>query len=139
MNDSNLECYTQVFVADKVLYHGQAVGLVVAASRELASKAAKLVRVTYKNVKKPVITIPDAISKAKAEGLYDQQNSGTCSTPPVNEIKVKHILKGSFYSGSQYHFHMEVQNCVCHPREDGIDVYSSTQVKYFSKIFFKRM
>jgi xanthine dehydrogenase/oxidase len=29
--------------------------------------------------------------------------------------------------GAQYHFHMETQLCLCVPKEDGIDVFSSTQ------------
>lgn len=40
---------------------------------------------------------------------------------------VKHIIKGTFRNGSQYHFTMETQTCVCVPIEDGIDVFAATQ------------
>lgn len=40
---------------------------------------------------------------------------------------IKHNIKGTFEIGSQFHFSMEPQTCVCVPIEDGFDVYSSTQ------------
>ena len=39
----------------------------------------------------------------------------------------KHKIKGKFEIGSQFHFSLEPQSCVCVPVEDGMDVYSSTQ------------
>lgn len=37
------------------------------------------------------------------------------------------MIKGSFDMGSQYHYTMETQSCVCIPNEDGMDVYPATQ------------
>jgi xanthine dehydrogenase/oxidase len=37
------------------------------------------------------------------------------------------VIKGSFDVGSQYHYTMESQSCVCIPIEDGIDVYPASQ------------
>lgn len=85
-------------------------------------------KVTYENVKKPVIDIEEAVEKAKAQGTYEKQNFGKFSTKPIDDIKVEHTLKGTYRSGSQYHFFMETQAVVCHPREDGIDIHCNTQV-----------
>lgn len=40
---------------------------------------------------------------------------------------VKHVIKGEFFVGMQYHFHMEVQCCNVVPTEDSLDLYASTQ------------
>lgn len=67
------------------------------------------------------------MEKAKAAGSYPMQTSGLYKTEPNENFKVVHSLKGMLKSGAQYHFHMETQVVVCHPREDGLDVYCSTQ------------
>jgi xanthine dehydrogenase/oxidase len=41
--------------------------------------------------------------------------------------EVAQVIKGSFDIGTQYHFTMETQQCVCVPTEDGMDVYPSSQ------------
>ena len=45
----------------------------------------------------------------------------------TGEPKAAHVIKGSFDVGSQYHYTMETQSCVCVPVEDGMDVYPATQ------------
>ena len=45
----------------------------------------------------------------------------------IEEPKAEHVIKGSFDIGSQYHYTMETQSCVCVPVEDGMDVYPATQ------------
>jgi xanthine dehydrogenase/oxidase len=44
-----------------VLYAGQSLGLIVASSQSIAARAAKLVRITYKDHQKPVLTIKEAM------------------------------------------------------------------------------
>ena len=51
----------EIFCSGKVHYSGQAIGIIVAKTQDIANKAAKLVEITYKNEKKPVLTIRDAI------------------------------------------------------------------------------
>lgn len=45
-----------------MLYAGQPLGLIVAKSKRLAEKAAKLVLVEYSDYKKPILTIKEALS-----------------------------------------------------------------------------
>ena len=40
---------------------------------------------------------------------------------------VKHVVKGEFRCGGQYHYTMETQTCVCVPVEDGMDIYPASQ------------
>jgi xanthine dehydrogenase molybdopterin-binding subunit B len=50
-----------IFTSSKVFYAGQAVGVVVAESLGLARRAAAAVKITYKNRRKPILTIREAI------------------------------------------------------------------------------
>lgn len=84
-------------------------------------------KVTYDNIKKPVVDIQEAVAKAKADGTFDKQHTGKFSNKPLPDRSVVHTIKGSMEIGSQHHFYMEPQAVVCHPREDGIDVYCPTQ------------
>ncbi|XP_046360643.2 xanthine dehydrogenase-like [Haliotis rufescens] len=117
----------ELFCSGRVLYSGQPIGLIVAVDKLSADTAASMVKVTYKNVQPPIITMEDAIQKksifpnvaqelkvgdaAAAIAGSDKQITGT--------IKIKH----------QYHFHLETQFCLCYPAEDGVGVhlYSATQ------------
>jgi xanthine dehydrogenase/oxidase len=38
-----------------------------------------------------------------------------------------HDITGRFEIGSQYHYTMETQSCVCIPNDEGMDVFSATQ------------
>lgn len=102
-------------------------GLLLATTQSAADSAAKLVKVKYSSIEKPVVNMDEAIEKAKAEGTYAWQTMGKYSTKPDSSVNATQTLKGNFRTGSQYHFHMETQSVVCHPREDGIDVYCSSQ------------
>lgn len=50
-----------------------------------------------------------------------------CKKPGSVGSSTVEKLKGRFEIGSQYHFSLEPQSCICIPIEDGMDVYSSTQ------------
>lgn len=118
----------QVFVEDKVSFHGQAIGLLVAKTRQIAVEAAKKVKVTYTDVAKPVVDIADSLKNVEDAGLLAKHFMGTFSSRSDPSTEVKHTVKGELRIGSQYHFYMETMNCLCVPREDGIDMHVSTQV-----------
>ena len=56
--------------------------------------------------------MPHFSQKAEIEGQVDEKT---------------HKVKGRFEVGSQYHYHIEPQTCVCIPIEDGLNVFSATQ------------
>ena len=88
-----------------------------------------MVKVTYKNKKKPMLDIKDALN------IEDRVSSATVGDPIIDgdvdaEIDVgANVVSGEFQIGSQYHFHLETQTCLVIPEEDGVKVISSTQVE----------
>merc|ERR1711892_268794 len=116
-----------MFVDSKVSYAGQAIGIILADTLEKAHVAAKMVKVTYKNKKTPVLTIKEAIEKKKFGKL---PYGGPVVVGDVNaELEAGDVtVSGEFESGSQYHFHMETQTCLAWPNgEGGVDLASATQ------------
>lgn len=63
--------------------------------------------------------------------LAEEENREWCLTTK-GEFKEAGVgatmFKGQFKIPPQYHMHMETQTCICVPIEDGIEVYSSTQM-----------
>jgi len=115
-------------VSDKIRSAGYPVGLIIADTREIAFKAVKKVKVTYDNVKKPILTIADALKKAEEEGKLQEcflERKGKSVSRSVGAPK--HTIKGEVETGGQYHFSMETQITLCAPTEDGMDVFSATQ------------
>lgn len=112
-----------VFVADRVQYAGQAVGLVVADTRETAVQAAKLVKVEYEDIKKPILTIEEALKEGRSEAcdpvLFGNFEDGLKDS--------KHNLIGELHQGSQFHLTLEPYSSRVIPIEDGYDVFCTTQ------------
>ncbi|XP_048242207.1 xanthine dehydrogenase-like [Haliotis rufescens] len=122
----------ELFCSGRVLYSGQTIGLIVAVDKWSADTAASMVKVTYKNVQPPIITMEDAIQKksifpnvaqelkvgdaAAAIAGSDKQITGT--------IKMKH----------QYHFYLETQVCLCYPAEDGKGVHLHCATQWASAV-----
>lgn len=105
----------------KVKYYNQPIAIVVAKTRQIADRAAKLVKVKYSNVKKPLLDVKEAKYYANRNTIY----SNVPQTDKGNDI-VK-VINGSNTIYAQYHFCMETLVCVTEPTEEGIRVYSATQ------------
>lgn len=104
-----------------VKYYNQALGIIVAETEKLANRAALLVDVKYKNVKKPVLSIEEAKKDPSRITLF-------FAFPASDRgADVQRIIKGGNDILGQYHFTMETQACVTTPAEDGLNVLSSTQ------------
>uniref|UniRef100_A0A182U7C1 FAD-binding PCMH-type domain-containing protein n=1 Tax=Anopheles melas TaxID=34690 RepID=A0A182U7C1_9DIPT len=117
----------EIFCSDRVLYHGQPVGIVLAETYDEAYRAAKVVEIAYGPPDgEPILpTVKDAIRANRTERIHAsaQLEVGERYETGAGPIR----LEGSFDLPSQYHLSMETQQCVCVPIDDGMDVYSSTQ------------
>jgi len=67
------------------------------------------------------------MEKATKEGKMDELIFEMKKSPEGPVSDPAHVVKGEFRSGSQFHFPMETQTCICVPKEDSMDVYSATQ------------
>ncbi|XP_065894835.1 uncharacterized protein [Dysidea avara] len=116
-----------LFADNCVDYAGQAVGIIVADTQANASHAAKLVKIQYSSKGKPILTIADAL---EANSVYDYPGEGNILMAGDAKDAIQksaHSITGNVSCGTQYHFHMETQACVCIPEDDSYTVYSSTQ------------
>ncbi|XP_067011294.2 xanthine dehydrogenase/oxidase [Anabrus simplex] len=120
----NMDNKEELFCSGKILYAGQPVGMVLAETQTIANNAAKAVVLKYKGVKKPILTTREAIKTGDATRVVEQSK-----IEPKDKVtkNAKHVIKGSWEIGSQYHYSMETHSCVCIPTEDGLDVYPATQ------------
>ncbi|XP_068627626.1 aldehyde oxidase 1-like [Battus philenor] len=105
----------------KVKYYNQPIAIVVAKTRQIADRAAKLVTVKYRNVRKPLLDIKIAKNDASRTTLF-------LDIPQTDRgVDVTKVIKGSNTIYGQYHFCMETLVCVTRPTEEGLEVHSATQ------------
>lgn len=121
-----------VFVEERSKYAGQPVGMIVAQDRDTAVRAAKMVEVTYEDVKKPVVTIEQALTEGGRDEVVTLAFTGSVDPAvigdPEGQLEVApHRLKGNLTQGSQYHLNMEPSAARVVPIEDGYDVYCTSQ------------
>ncbi|GFO39127.1 aldehyde oxidase, partial [Plakobranchus ocellatus] len=115
----------ELFVSKEVFYAGQPLGLILAENHTLAVEAAKKVKVTYAEVRPPVLTIEDSL--AKDMEFKEVRHTSVVGAPDEAWKTVDHTAEGTVKMGSQYHFYMETQVALAVPSEDGIDLYASCQ------------
>ncbi|XP_067654508.1 uncharacterized protein [Haliotis asinina] len=117
----------ELFSSGKIVYSGQPIGLIVAVDKITADTAASMVKVTYKNVQPPIITMEDAIQKNSIfPNVAKEFKVGDAAAAIASADKK---ISGRIKLGYQYHFHLETQISICYPDEDGVGVslLSSTQ------------
>ena len=109
----------------KVHYVGQPVFLVIADSHLAARKAARLGKISYRELP-ALLTVDEALA---ANSRFEQGPvvwaKGDASRAIASALKV---VEGSFEVGGQEHFYLEGQVAACLPQEGGdMVVHSSTQ------------
>ncbi|KAK6190255.1 hypothetical protein SNE40_002166 [Patella caerulea] len=114
----------ELFCSGKVTFAGQPLGLIVAEDQITADSAAEMVKVTYKNVLPPILTIDDAIRNnsffTPITGLSAGDADGAIA-------KSAHQLTGQVSCTEQYHYHLETQISICYPTEDGMNILAGAQ------------
>jgi len=113
-----------LFADGLVEYAGQSIFAVVATTRELATRAAKLAKIDYEPL--PAII---TIAQAREANLTIEPAKTIIKGDAPAAINAAHgRLKGQLVIGGQDHFYLEGMIAVAHPLEDGdVHVYSSTQ------------
>ncbi|CAH2041771.1 unnamed protein product, partial [Iphiclides podalirius] len=105
----------------RVKYYNQPIAIIVAKTRQIADRAAKLVTVKYKNVKKPLLDIKEAKNDANRNTMF----ANVPQTERGDDIQK--VIKGSNTIYGQYHFCMETLVCVTRPTEEGMEIHPATQ------------
>ncbi|KAJ3105387.1 hypothetical protein HDU97_008141 [Phlyctochytrium planicorne] len=121
----------ELFATEKVHFMGQPIGLVVATTLEIATAAAKLVKVEYEKLP-PIFAIEEAIEK---ESFFNTDRKIVTGVFLENEDKVAEVQKdlrfveGVARMSGQEHFYLETNASVVVPKkeDDEIEVFSSTQ------------
>lgn len=111
----------EVLSSGNVKYYNQPIAIVVAETRALAEKAAKLVKVKYINVETPVVDVKEAKKDPKKNTPFlatEAKSKGT---------DIQKVIKGDNTIYGQYHFMMETLVSVTKPTEEGIEVHAATQ------------
>ncbi|XP_047028407.1 xanthine dehydrogenase-like [Helicoverpa zea] len=111
----------EVLAGDSVHYYNQPIAVVVAESRHIADRAAKLVKATYKNVKDPVMDLRETRND---KNRVTQFNEVTATDKGTDVAKV---IKGANSVYGQYHFTIETLTTVITPSDEGLDVYCASQ------------
>jgi xanthine dehydrogenase molybdopterin-binding subunit B len=116
-----------IFTTGRSEYAGQAIGLIVAETREIAIAAAKKVKVTYDKFGTVVTDIEVAMEDPA--NVSDASNGFPMEYGQIDTAleNADVVVSGRFKMGSQYHFHMETHVCISKPTDDGFELEIPTQ------------
>ncbi|XP_035659160.1 xanthine dehydrogenase/oxidase-like isoform X2 [Branchiostoma floridae] len=118
----------EVLSSGEILHAGQPLAVVIADTQSHADAMAQAVKVTYTDLKPPILTIQDAIA---AESFHYPVFELVKGDPKGALAAAPHRISGEVSCDSQHHFYMETQACRCAPLEDGMEVQSATQATDF--------
>ena len=110
----------ELFAHDFVSFAGQPIGLVIADTFKTARYAASLVKVAYKDRKKPILSINEAI---EGDSYHPKNYSELDVGNADDSIKTSaRTLSGEFSNDGQFHFYLENLVAISTPTEDGFDI-----------------
>lgn len=116
----------ELFTAEMVRYYDQPLGMIVALTSNLASRAASKVKVLYSKGSNVIMpTLNDVLEHKRMDRVHKLAPS------KIKDIKLSDDAdvqgKGVFEMGLQYHYTIEPMTCVAVPIDDGLQVWSTTQ------------
>ncbi|KAF9416490.1 hypothetical protein HW555_006157 [Spodoptera exigua] len=111
----------EILASGTVKYYNQPMAIVVAKSRYIADRAAKLVTATYANVKDPLLDVKQTINNSERSTQFTKIAATDTGTDVVEVIKGFNEVHG------QYHYVMETLTTVVKSSDEGLEVYCSTQ------------
>jgi len=131
----------QVFARGAVVYHGDAVALVVAESTAKAREAASLIDVAYEPVA-PILSPIDALSRAARKVHKERGNNISTSfrvrrgdTGPTLK-KSANVVEAEFATSFVEHAYLEPESCVAVPEPDGsVTVHGGMQHPFTTRRF----
>ncbi len=92
-----------MFSSGVILYAGQSLGLIVARTQSQAINAARLVRVTYKDLQKPILTIKEALldsGRTKVHTAFGPPNVFDAdNVEGIMRISLSYMMVGYSYLG----------------------------------------
>lgn len=114
----------RLFAVDEVIYHGQAVFLVVAESYQAARRAARLGKIIYEKLP-PLLSIEEALA---ADSVIEPAQTMGRGDVDAGLAAAPKRVSGRLEIGGQDHFYLEGQIAIATPQEEGrMHVLSSTQ------------
>jgi xanthine dehydrogenase large subunit len=114
-----------VFASDRVAFHGQPLFVVVAETRDIARRAARLAKVAYRELP-PILDV--AAARAAGEALVTPGLTLARGDVEVALAQATRRLSGSMAIGGQEHFYLESHIALAIPGEDrDMTVHSSAQ------------
>ncbi|KAJ3218506.1 hypothetical protein HDU67_005308 [Dinochytrium kinnereticum] len=121
----------ELFATEVVHFIGQPIGLIIADSQDIATAAAKLVRVEYEKLP-TVFTIEEAIASKSFFPVERQIITGAFleGQEKVDEVqKDLKFVEGIARMSGQEHFYLETQASLVVPKkeDDEIEIFASTQ------------
>ncbi|XP_071832343.1 xanthine dehydrogenase/oxidase-like isoform X2 [Apostichopus japonicus] len=114
-----------LFAVHEVTCVGQIIAAVVADSKAIARRAAKLVKVSYEELD-AIITLEDAFEKKSFMG---SPKSIVVGDVDAAFTQADHVIQGEVRVGAQEHFYMETQGAIAVPKNEGgeMEIISSDQ------------
>ena len=113
-----------IFAEKNISFHGQVVFAVVATTRDIARRAAKLAHIEV-DANPAIVSVDDGLAKGEQVLPPYEFKRGD---PEAVVKNAEHKLEGSIRVGGQDHFYLEGQVALCVPQDKReMLVYSSTQ------------